>query len=157
MTDPQLQNLSRSRGDGSVWHELLMEVVDAERNRRRAAAEAACAEDEEAMEELCGEIAPFFWVEQAQGASVGLRTDTELQSVCTRQGLQGTGFDWDQLAKRYVEEQAPALKGKLEFDSQKDLFSVYARDEAALRTFIRGFREACEDAGQRTDRVVAER
>ena len=85
------------------------------------------------------------------------RTDTELQSVCTRQGLQGTGFDWDQLAKRYVEEQAPALKGKLEFDSQEDLFSVYARDEAALRTFIRGFREACEDAGQRTDRVVAER
>ena len=77
--------------------------------------------------------------------------------ACTRQGLQGTGFDWDQLAKRYVEEQAPALKGKLEFDSQKDLFSVYARDEAALRTFIRGFREACEDAGQRTDRVVAER
>ena len=60
---------------------------------------------------------------------MGLRTDTELQSVCTRQ----------------------------EFDSQKDLFSVYARDEAALRTFIRGFREACEDAGQRTDRVVAER
>ena len=157
MTDPQLQNLSRSRGDGSVWHELLMEAVDAERNRRRAAAEAACAEDEEAMEELCGEIAPFFWVEQAQGASVGLRTDTELQSVCTRQGLQGTGFDWDQLAKRYVEEQAPALKGKLEFDSQEDLFSAYARDEAALRTFIRGFREACEDAGQRTDRVVAER
>ena len=157
MTDPQLQNLSRSRGDGSVWHELLMEAVDAERNRRRAAAEAACAEDEEAMEELCWEIAPFFWVEQAQGASVGLRTDTELQSVCTRQGLQGTGFDWDQLAKRYVEEQAPALKGKLEFDSQEDLFSVYARDEAALRTFIRGFREACEDAGQRTDRVVAER
>lgn len=59
MTDPQLQNLSRSRGDGSVWHELLMEAVDAERNRRRAAAEAACAEDEEAMEELCGEIALF--------------------------------------------------------------------------------------------------
>ena len=27
MTDPQLQNLSRSRGDGSVWHELLMEAV----------------------------------------------------------------------------------------------------------------------------------
>lgn len=38
------------------------------------------------------------------------------------------GISW---AKRYVEEQAPAMKGKLEFDSQEDLFSVYARDEAA--------------------------
>ena len=157
MTDPQLQNLTRSRGDGSVWNELLIEAVNAELTRRRTAMEAACAEDEEALEELCEEIAPFFWVEQAQGASVGLRTDTELQSVCTGQGLQGTGFDWDTLAKRYVEEQAPALKGKLEFDSQEDLFSGYARDEAALQTFIRGFREVCEDAGQCAARLVAER
>lgn len=92
MTDPQLQNLSRSRGDGSVWHELLMEAVDAERNRRRAAAEAACAEDEEAMEELCGEIAPFFWVEQAQGR-IGGPANRHRIAVCLHQaGAAGHGI-----------------------------------------------------------------
>ena len=99
-----------------------------------------------------------FFLGGTSAGRIGGPANRHRIAVCLhRQGLQGTGFDWDQLAKRYVEEQAPALKGKLEFDSQEDLFSVYARDEAALRTFIRGFREACEDAGQRTDRVVAER
>ena len=112
MTDPQLQNLTRSRGDGSVWNELLMEAVNAELTCRRTAMEAACAEDEEALEELCEEIAPFFWVEQAQGASVGRRTDTELQSVCTGQGLQGTGFDWDTLRQALCGGAGPCAERK---------------------------------------------
>ena len=48
------------------------------------------------------------------------------------------------LAKAFVNDYTD-LRGKLQFDSQADMFCVYARDAVAVKKFAYEFRAACED------------
>lgn len=153
LTDQQLSNMANQYGQREdIWSQLMCEAVRAEEARRaEAAAEQAEEEDTLSAEMNDGSIAPFFWVEQQTGASVGLTTGEYLQDLFEAHHMAGSGADWDRLAKLFLREQNAGLRRKLEFDSQEDLFSVYSRDVEALEQFIETFRDVCED----TDSVSA--
>ena len=155
LTDQQMQNiLKQHEGRGDMWNKLLCEALRAELKERANAepgeeenGDAVSSQQEIDGDTLNDEIAPFFWVDQERGASVGLTAGEYLQDVFesrAAEGFTGSGYDWNSLAKAYLADE-PALRAKLQFDSQEDLFSVYCRDSEVLETFIYGFKAACED------------
>ena len=99
-------------------------------------------------EEFKQEIAPFFWVEHKDYASVCLEAGIYLQEVFdTRagEGFEGSGYDWESLARVYLEEKMPELVDSLRFDPEAGMFCVYSKQTEDLWAFIRGFKRACED------------
>lgn len=73
------------------------------------------------------EIAPFFWVEHEESASVCLNVGEYLQEIFnTREdeGFEGNGYDWGSLAQVFLDEQCSNLQGKIGFD-QRAVCSVY--------------------------------
>ena len=145
MTDQQLNRLvGQYGGRDNIWNEKMCEAI---RTEQTARAEKAAREEEEnevVEEKINADIAPFFWVEQSTGASVGLSCGEYLQEQFESHGMDGSGSDWDRLAKAFVNDDTD-LRGKLQFDSQADMFCVYARDAAAVKKFAYAFRAACED------------
>ena len=160
LTDQQLSNMKNQYGQrDDIWSQLMCQAVRAEEALRaeEAAARRADAENEVLSDVMSEGIAPFFWVEQDTGASVGLATGEYLQELFSARGLSGGAADWDRLAKLYLKEGNSPLLRKLEFDSENDLFSVYSRDADALEEFIVAFRDTCEDqeaVGALLDRLV---
>lgn len=94
------------------------------------------------------EIAPFFWVDQSSGASVCLTVAGYLQEVFdtrAEEGFIGNGYDWSSLAQVFLDEKCSDLQGKINFDSEAEMFCAYSNDKDALADFILRFRKACED------------
>ena len=94
--------------------------------------------------EIKRKIEPFIW----EDFSICLNVGEYLKEVFdTRadEGFAGNGYDWESLAKVYIEEKCPDLFEELEFDSEADMFCVYSDSLEALKTFICGFKETCED------------
>jgi len=95
------------------------------------------------------EIAPFFWVEQSSSVSVCLTVDNaylqEVFDTRAEEGFIGNGYDWESLARVFLEEQCSDLCGKISFDPEADMFCAYSDDKDALANFILQFKKACED------------
>lgn len=157
MSDAQMQSLlNQYGGRDNIWNQKMCDAIRKEQADRAEAAERAAEESEIFEEEINEEIAPFFWVVQSTGASVGLSCGTYLQDLFAGHGMTGSGSDWDRLAKTFISERAD-LRGKLQFDSQADLFCVYSKDTAAVKQFAYEFRGVCEDraaAQQLFDRMA---
>ncbi len=99
-------------------------------------------------------LAPFFWVEQGQGAAVCLDDQDYLQDVFrTRaaEGFTGGGSDWISLAQVFLAERCPDLVGKVSIDSESSMFCAFSKDKEALADFILGFRRACDDRDMMVD------
>lgn len=100
------------------------------------------------MLKINDEINPFFWVEHKTTASVCL-TVGEYKTVIFQsredEGFEGNGYDWESLARVFIDEQAPELSENIDFDSEGSMFCVYSKDRNALKKFILKFKEACED------------
>lgn len=99
-------------------------------------------------------LTPFFWVEHENSVSVCLNVGQYLQEVFdTRadEGFEGGGYDWESLARVYLDERNPDLIEKVNFDSEGSMFCAYSKDAGALEEFIRGFKAACEDKALITD------
>lgn len=99
-------------------------------------------------EEFTRKIEPFIWSENDEAASVRLTAGDYLQDVFyTRldDGVVGSGYDWTRLALRFLEEQCPHLLDAVEFDPDDDVFYAYSKSQNALREFVEGFKDACED------------
>ena len=82
------------------------------------------------------------------GASVCLNVGTYLQEVfdtCAEEGFVGSGYDWESLAKVFLEEKCPSLREKIGFDPEASMFCAYSKDKEALADFILQFKAACED------------
>lgn len=93
-------------------------------------------------------IKPFEWVQYKERFSVCLETGGYLQDVFdvrSDEGFEGNGYDWESLAKVFLEERCQNLSDKLEFDSEADMFCVYSEDDKSLQDFICLFKETCED------------
>lgn len=102
----------------------------------------------EIEEKFKNEIAPFFWVGYEGGNSVCLTAGEYLQDVFdtrAEEGFEGSGYDWESLAKVFLNDKSPDLIKKVNFDSEAGMFCVYSEDTRALQEFIRGFKNACED------------
>lgn len=60
-------------------------------------------------------------------------------------GFEGNGYDWQSLAKVYLQEKLPELSCVINFDSEGSMFCAYSKDAEALQTFVMAFKEACEN------------
>lgn len=99
-------------------------------------------------EEFKKEIAPFFWVEQQNGASVCLNAGEYLQEIFdarAEEGFEGSGYDWASLAQVFLEERCPDLQGKIGLDPESGMFCAYSKEKDDLADFILRFKKACED------------
>lgn len=94
------------------------------------------------------DIMPFLWIEHENRMSVCLNVGEYLQDVFdTRadEGCEGNGYDWQSLAKVFLEERCPEWLGEIDFDSEASMFCVYSGNRKSLEEFIRHFKHACED------------
>ena len=95
-------------------------------------------------------IAPFFWVEH-DGKSFSLclgvaeRYKRKLFVTRSREGFRGNGYDWESLAKVFLEEKIPALEEVIKFDPEMGMFCAYSSDADALAKFAIAFKDACQD------------
>lgn len=96
-------------------------------------------------ENLKKQILPFVWVEHKESASVVLDANEYLQEVFDAQDFEGSGYDWEGLAKVFLNEKCSDLKERIHFDSEAGMFCVFSEDIEALQDFICSFKEACED------------
>lgn len=102
----------------------------------------------EITEQFKKEIAPFTWIEHEGSASVCLNAGEYLQEIFdtrANDGFEGSGYDWESLAKVFLEEKCSDLIEKINFDSEAGMFCVYSKNIEALQEFIRGFKNACMD------------
>lgn len=93
-------------------------------------------------------IQPFFWVQYENGASVCLNVGeykNELFESRADEGFEGGGYDWESLARVFIEEIRGDLADYIEFDSEASMFCAYSSNWDALRMFVLSFKQACED------------
>lgn len=141
----QLQSVYNARkGHADIWNQLLAEAAHEELLRRANTSPEDTETVTAAIEEIEEEIAPFFWVEQQIGASIGLNCGTYLQELFEENKMLGNGYDWEKLAEVFLKDHSD-LSSAIQFDSEADMFCAYSRDEQALQQFARKFHAACED------------
>lgn len=99
----------------------------------------------EITEQFEKEIAPFTWSEYKETASVCLDAGMYLQEVFDEVGFEGSGYDWESLAKVFLDEKCPELISEINFDSEAGMFCVYSKNMKALQKFILSFKNACMD------------
>lgn len=93
-----------------------------------------------------GAWAPFRWVDHDDGtASFVLDADEYPADAFERHGAEGSGHDWEALARTFLARHRPADPDAIDFDCEAGLFCVYAKDKAALAAFARAFRALCAD------------
>lgn len=63
----------------------------------------------------------------------------------SKEGFNGSGYDWSSLASVFLEEKVPHLIHTINFDSEADMFCAYSKNKAALLEFAIAFRQMCED------------
>jgi len=93
-------------------------------------------------------IAPFFWSEHDNSASVCLEVGgyrNEIFEAHAEEGFEGSGYDWASLAKVFLEEKQPQLIGTVKFDPEGSMYCAYSSDKEALKQFAIAFKEAVED------------
>ena len=94
------------------------------------------------------QIKPFFWVEHESTVSVCLNVGeykTEIFQSREEEGFEGNGYDWESLARVFIEEQAPNFVESVDFDSEGSMFCAYSEDKEALKEFILQFKKVCEN------------
>lgn len=93
-------------------------------------------------------IQPFYWVKYKNSFSVCLNVGeykAEVFQAREDEGFEGNGYDWESLARIFIEEQAPNLTESIDFDSEGSMFCAYSEDKEALKEFILQFKKACEN------------
>lgn len=94
-------------------------------------------------------IKPFWWNDDNGGFSVCLNVGDykpEIFESRADEGCEGNGYDWEALARGFLEERYEELLEEIEFDSEAGMFSACCDDPVALKKFILAFKEACEDS-----------
>lgn len=97
-------------------------------------------------EEFKKEITPFFWSEYGDAFSVCLNAGDYKQEVLKFRGAMGSGYDWENIARAFLEDQCPDFIEKIQFDSEAGMFCVCSKDAAVLQEFVSRFKKICEDA-----------
>lgn len=102
----------------------------------------------EITEKFQKEIAPFIWVAIDDGFSVCLNVGHYLQDLFasrTEEGFWGNGYDWESLARVFLEEKRPNLLDEIDFDSEAGMFCAYSDNKDALAEFVVSFKKTCEN------------
>ena len=100
-------------------------------------------------------IKPFFWVEQDTSFDLCLSAgDFKYEIFLAREedGFLGNGYDWGSLARVFVDEKMPELKGEIDLDgSEAGTFVANSTNAEALQKFALGFRAMCDDDAVMSD------
>ena len=93
-------------------------------------------------------IDPFKLISYDSGNSLLLNVGeykTEIFEKRKDEGFEGNGYDWESLAKVFLDEKLPDLKDKIGFDPEGSMFCAYSKDLEALKEFAVSFYNACEN------------
>jgi hypothetical protein len=142
---------------GAVSYSLMLEFIinpsllqmgpddDADAHINRIISPPAPVLEKGSFEE---EIHPFSYQKYGKKASVCLEVGEykhELFQARANEGFCGNGYDWESLAKVFLQKQKPELASVIDFDSEAGMFCALSKDSAALRLFATSFKKACED------------
>ncbi|KQO17162.1 Imm51 family immunity protein [Paenibacillus sp. Leaf72] len=98
---------------------------------------------------ITAQLQPFIFIDHDNKSwSVILNAGTykqELFDTRVDEGFEGSGYDWSSLAAVFLEEKMPELAEHIHFDSEADMFCVYASNREAMVSFALAFKAACED------------
>ena len=95
------------------------------------------------------QIKPFWWNDSNGSFSVCLNAGDykpEIFESREDEGCEGNGYDWEALARVFLEEKCEELLEDIEFDSEAGMFCAYSEDSEALKKFVLAFKDACEDS-----------
>lgn len=94
-------------------------------------------------------IKPFVIVDFVEGASLQLYSvedyKQELFDSRKDEGFTGNGYDWTQLAERFIAEKCPHIAEDIQFDPDYGMFTVYADSAELLEQFAADFKAALDD------------
>ena len=100
-------------------------------------------------------IKPFFWVEQDDSYDLCLSTGDfkhEIFLVREEEGFIGNGYDWDSLARVFINEKMPDLENEIDLDmSEAGTFVVNSKNAETLQKFALAFRAMCDDDTMMSD------
>lgn len=88
-------------------------------------------------------ILPFCWMSDNGRYSLSIEADALNMEIFAEMGVSGNGYDWEKIARAYIEENMPELKSKFSFDCEADTFSVQASAKKALKEFAAAFHQFC--------------
>lgn len=100
---------------------------------------------DEQNEEVEG-LDPFCWLDNGDStATVTLDIDDYKQELFERMEAEGNGYDWELVAKAYLNQEMPQELEQISFDSESAMFCAYSSHKDTLKRFIMGFRQLCEN------------
>lgn len=105
-------------------------------NKKNAALQAE-------LDEFNTRISPLRWVETPTSVCFDTADDFRHDAFDACQ-LEGSGHDWEMLAKAFVKQHMPELKGKFRYDSEAGMFCALG-SKKALKEFAVAFRQFCSD------------
>ena len=91
-------------------------------------------------------IAPFRWLSEPGCYTLYLDAGLLGNDSFAKHNMSGSGYDWEKVAAAFLDAHFSFLKGKVTFDCEADLFSMYSKTKKPLRDFALAFRNAVSDA-----------
>lgn len=98
---------------------------------------------------MISEFTPFFLTEHGDSTSLCLEVGSYLQDLFDSradEGFEGNGYDWESLARVFLEEKRPDLSEEIDFDSEGSMFCAYSTNSAVLKEFALTFKQACDNS-----------
>ena len=90
-------------------------------------------------------ILPFRWIGENRSYTLTLDANALNLEIFAEAGLSGSGYDWEQIAITYIEENMAELQSKFTFDCEADTFSVRTSVKKVLKEFAIAFHQCCMD------------
>lgn len=84
------------------------------------------------------DIAPFAWSESGDRWCLGLDAGEFCRELFLRAGLNGTGWDWERLARAYLRRYQPDDGPFVEYACEEQVFFAASEDEEILRRMALG-------------------
>lgn len=116
--------------------------------KRRLAGRQHPADDEESLDvREDGPYYPFVVKQNENGEYyAALYAEDEYKKEhFDERNLEGSGYDWEKLAARFIREEMPDDDDEIHFDSEAGMFYAYCDSESRMRRFVEAFRSVCED------------
>lgn len=94
-------------------------------------------------------IKPFVIVEYETGGTLQLYSvedyKSELFDSRKSEGFTGSSTEWRMLAELFAAEEMPDILDDIEFETETDMFTVYADDCVLLESFAMQFKAALDN------------
>lgn len=94
-------------------------------------------------------IRPFVIVEYETGGTLQLYSvedyKRELFDSRKSEGFTGSSAEWHMLAELFVREEMPDILDDIQFETEADMFTVYADDCVLLESFAMQFKAALDN------------